>query len=113
MNKDIDIETMFRVAGINKIVLDYPDNIEPFYPEFTKEKQLEIIKILHKAEHSISYYYFENRYGFVIDDKQDECIEAKDYEVALALVVIQLWPELKIEEQNEIRKILREVKVTL
>jgi len=73
---------------------------------FTAEKQIEICKFLLKVEHSISYYFYENRYGFVIDDKQDDCIEAEKFETALAMIVNDLWQDLTEEERKQIKGIL-------
>lgn len=77
------------------------------YPPFTAEKQLEICKFLLKVEHSISYYFYENRYGFVIDDKQDDCIEAEKFETALAMIVNNLWQDLSEEEKQQVKRILK------
>lgn len=41
-----EIEKLYENAGIKKIELDYPDKFEPFYPEFTAEKQFELIKFI-------------------------------------------------------------------
>jgi hypothetical protein len=50
-----EVEKVYRNSGIKKIELDYPDNFEPFYPEFTAEKQLELIKwLVHKSILSIT-----------------------------------------------------------
>ena len=76
------------------------------YPPFTPEKQIEICKFLLKVEHSISYYFYENRYGFVIDDKQDDCIEAEKFEIALAMIVNDLWQSLTEEEKQQVKGIL-------
>lgn len=76
------------------------------YPPFTAEKQIEICKFLLKVEHSISYYFYENRYGFVIDDKQDDCIEAEKFETALAMIVNDLWQDLTEEKRTQIKEIL-------
>lgn len=76
------------------------------YPPFTAEKQIEICKFLLKAEHSISYYFYENRYGFVIDDKQDDCIEAEKFKTVLAMIVNNLWQDLTLEEKQQIKEIL-------
>ena len=78
------------------------------YPQFTAEKQIELIKFLLKVEHSISYYFYENRYGFVIDEKQDDCIEAKEFKIALAMIVNSLWQDLTEEEKEQVKGILNE-----
>lgn len=84
--------------------MPYCKNAE--YPPFTAEKQLKICKLLLKLEHSISYYFYENRYGFIIDDKQDDCIEAEKFEIALAMIVNSLWQDLTEEEKASIKNIL-------
>ena len=39
-----EVEKLYELAGVEKIELDYPDNFDPFYPDFTAEKQLELLK---------------------------------------------------------------------
>lgn len=107
-----EIEKMMQNANIiSKRCSECDNNMDcgygkDCYPPFTAEKQLEICKFLLKVEHSISYYFYENRYGFVIDDKQDDCIEAEKFETALAMIVNNLWQDLTEEEKASIKNIL-------
>ena len=99
-----DIETMYMLYEVPKIELDYPDNIEPFYPEFTKEKQLELWKYLLRQDLNIQYYYVDKKYGFVLADEEEFFFEHKRFEVALAKLVTYLKKRLN---KKEVRKILK------
>lgn len=115
-----EITKLYENAGVKKINAHQSeiDNGDPRftgishsdsyikYPQFTVEKQIEICKFLLKVEHSISYYFYENRYGFVVDDKQDDCIEAERFETALAMIVNNLWQDLTEEEKQQVKGIL-------
>ena len=100
-----DIDTMYMLYEVPKIELDYPDNIEPFYPEFTKEKQLELWKYLLRQDLNIQYYYVDKKYGFVLADEEEFFFEHKRFEVALAKLVIYLKERLN---KKEVRKILKD-----
>ena len=103
-----DIDTMYMLYEVPKIELDYSDNIEPFYPEFTKEKQLELWKyLLRQQDLNIQYYYVDKKYGFVIADEEEFFFEHKRFEVALAKLVIYLKKRLN---KKEVRKILKDDK---
>lgn len=105
-----EIEKMFENAGIEKIELDYPDNIDPFYPDFTEEKQLELIKRLSTKELKIRtnkqpYAVYIGILG------QNECfygLETLYFEESLAGLINYLWQDLTNQEKEEIRKILNE-----
>ena len=107
-----DIEKMYENAGIEKIELDYPDNFEPFYPEFTAEKQLELIKWLAKRQDFGLNYYLNSK----VWDAQTQfswefyckTYEHKEFEQALARLINNLWQDLTDEEKAEIRGILNE-----
>ena len=98
-----DIEIMYMLYEVPKIELDYPDNIDPFYSEFTKEKQLELWKYLLRQDLNIQYYYVDKKYGFVLADEEEFEFEHKRFEVALAKLVIYLKKRLN---KKEVRRIL-------
>ena len=116
MGKEVD--AMFKIVGINKIALDYPDNIEPFYPEFTKEKQLEIIKLLSKNEYERGYRLFaldldeinKEWYMTLQEEGKGYAAHNRDFADALADVVFLAWNSRSPELQKEIRNVLRERK---
>ena len=86
-----EIEKMYENAGVEKIELDYPDNFEPFYPEFTPEKQFEILKII---VHS---------HGF---NSLDKPIWDKGWDIAIARLVNIYWEVLSTKEQQQVKGIL-------
>ena len=104
-----EIEKMYKNAGVEPTVLDYPDNIEPFYPDFTPEKQLELIKWLCLNTYR-NYIHF--RYERDINNWKMECNmvgirEYGNFDECFAELINQLWQDLTTEEQEQIRSILR------
>ena len=109
-----EIEKMFENAGTKKIELDYPDNIDPFYPDFTAEKQIELIKWLAKIyELSINWDKQYNSYRFVIRNYQNGrlsrsiCNYKGLFEETLAYLINGIWQSLTDQEKEEIRNILK------
>lgn len=99
-----EIEKMYENAGIEKIELKYPDNFEPFYPEFTAEKQLELIKWLIKYD-ELHADFNDNEYGFSSLNYSGNY--KKDFAEALASVInFELWQDLTEEERKQIKEIL-------
>ena len=96
-----EIEKMYSNSGIKKIELDYPDNFEPFYPEFTAEKQLELIKWLAKRPLTIDNVddEFEFSTGYKLSD-------FGSFEESLAEIINNLWQDLTVEEKQQIKEIL-------
>ena len=100
-----EIEKMYSNSGIKKIELDYPDNFEPFYPEFTAEKQIELIKWLAETgdvcriDATVKNKWFvENEVGY------SKCF-AK-FEEALANVINIIWEYMPEEEKQQVKGIL-------
>lgn len=87
-----EIEKLYENAGIKKIELDYPDNFEPFYPEFTAEKQIELTQKLWELRPNI-YPNFD----LLVNHSYGEMI---------ATFVNNRWKSLTEEERNQIRDIL-------
>lgn len=110
-----EVEKMYRNSGIKKIELDYPDNFEPFYPEFTAEKQLELIKWLGKNKNGFNVFYDT---GFNGKEKHywccaNQCYEdfnyschKKEFSEALAGLINELL--LIDAERKQIKEILSE-----
>lgn len=109
-----EIEKMYKTAGIKKIELDYPDNFEPFYPEFTAEKQLELIKLLQRKNgYKFSFSSTNDNSEYLFFAHKDntpvqELIVAGDkcYEEALASFINTLWQDLTEEEKQQVKGIL-------
>lgn len=96
-----EIEKMYKNAGVKKIELDYPDNFEPFYPEFTTKKQIELIKLLAKGEIKIDNT--DGEYEFSI---LDTVSDFDSFEESLADLTNRIWQDLTEEERKQIRNIL-------
>ena len=113
-----EIEKMYENAGIEKIELDYPDNFEPFYPEFTAEKQLKLIKwlILNDFVDELDIFYrpFELMWVFKIynvpefANEKSACRMGADmtFEKGLASLINNLWQSLTKEEKQQVKGIL-------
>lgn len=113
-----EIEKMFENAGIKKLL--YCDickaqehslglcaeiQCDTFYPPFTSEKQLEIIKFL--FNHSVSYDVdSKGKYWFHISDDCYTYYYDK-FEIALANIINEMWQSLTDKEKEEIRNILK------
>lgn len=115
-----EIEKLYENVGVEKITLDYPDNFEPFYPEFTAEKQLDLIKwliLLCKNGEGIkdSYISMEiinNAYRFyLINPNWVNRLHRvfsinENFEEMLAGFINNLWQDLTETEKAEIKRIL-------
>lgn len=108
-----EITKLYKNAGI----LDYPDNIEPFYPEFTAEKQIEIESVIlqNKKNYNKWIEYNINVYGewiirFTRTDKfAPYVLLEKTRAEALAKLINHIWQDLTAEEKEQIKEILDEV----
>ena len=110
------IEELMKAAGVKpEIVTDYELNEYKVYPDFTPAKQLELIKLILKADNvdSFSQYYSEVLKAFVFTCKSLpemntynvwESINT-DYALALAELVLRLIKENQLDK-SEVKKIL-------
>lgn len=108
-----EIEKMYENAGVEKDWKPLPyGDIEEYYPKFTAEKQLKIIKLLSKIRGDIQLCYSDNQYIFVVNFETSKCQWANKYhdklDEALADMVNVLWKSLPDKEKEEIRGILNE-----
>jgi len=87
-----EVEKMYENAGIKKIELDYPDNFDPFYPEFTAEKQIEITRKLWELRPNI-YPNFD-------------LLVEYSYGEMIATFVNNIWQDLTEEEKQQVKGIL-------
>ena len=76
----------------------YKEEDEPQYPDFTAEKQLELIKLIANRKGYPDYEYFGNLF--------DDYIQLLDFNEALANLINTLWQDLTEQEKEEIRRIL-------
>lgn len=122
-----EIEKMYENAGIEKKRMcewtckgnelcstncKYYENTKEFYPPFTAEKQIELIKLLGKGS-SIGLDIFSDNetwfyYDYNIDGYFEYRAEGETFEEALAHIVNYLWQDLADQEKEEIRRILNE-----
>ena len=94
-----------ETVELEKITLDYPDNIEPFYPEFSVTAQVELWKYLLRQDLNIQYYYIEFTDGFVLAEDEDNIFENEKWEEALAALILYLVNKKKVKRE-EIKKLL-------
>lgn len=104
-----EIEKMFENAGIEKIELDYPDNIDPFYPDFTAKKQIELIKLLTRQCDLTISYFTKWKWEFEHYDGQEPLqVRGKDFAETFAKLINAYWQSLTEKEKEKIRGILNE-----
>ena len=94
-----------ETVGLEKISLDYPDNIEPFYPDFSVTAQLELWKYLLRQDLNIQYYYIDKKYGFVLAEDDENIFEYEKWEEALAALIIFLINTKRIDK-SEVKELL-------
>ena len=98
-----EIEKMYKNAGIKKIELDYPDNFDPFYPEFTAEKQIKILKLILKKRRILDV-------GYIIEQEKYTCMHYEcvfnSFEEALCADINYHWQDLTVEEKQQVKGIL-------
>ena len=119
-----EVEKMYENAGVKKLLycdicnaqehalgLCAETKCEPFYPPFTPEKQLELVKWLSinyliefKKIDSTQEYYI----GVVTDNNKREWWASVNFENALAAIINNLWQDLTAKGRTEIRSILNE-----
>ena len=104
-----EVEKMYENAGIKKIELDYPDNFEPFYPDFTAEKQLELIKWLSTKELKIRTNKQPYAVYVGVLGNDNTCFygcQGLYLEQTLAELINHLWQDLTDAEKQQIKNIL-------
>ena len=122
-----EIEKLYELAGVEKermcewtckgseccsTLCEHYESTKEYYPPFTAEKQLEIIKLLSNL--TIKIVRFDN--CFYVGTKFEHCkeydgcfagCEKIEFTEALAGLINNLWQDLTKIEQEEIRKILK------
>ena len=111
-----EIEKMYENAGINKnchanIKFDdciySPSDCGNYnYPDFTAEKQLELIKWLINEVDYIAMWHFNNPKKPYDFDLGRHNSGGKTFEDALAQMINNLWQDLAEEEKQQIKEIL-------
>lgn len=104
-----ETEKMMQKANVEKDWNPTPyGGIEEYYPPFTAEKQIELIKWLlqnkrlciRKAEYS-NNFYMDTLFNRL------DGVDNKDFEQCLASLVNNLWQDLTEEEKQQIKEILK------
>ena len=101
-----EIEKLMQNAGVEKNWKPLPyGDIEEVYPEFTAEKQLELIKLLtQQCDLTISHF---GKWEFIYFDGQESTqITGKDFTETFAKLINAYWKNLTEEEKAEIKEIL-------
>jgi hypothetical protein len=98
-------DKLCETVGLEKISLDYPDNIEPFYPDFSVTAQLELWKYLLRQDLNIQYYYVDKKYGFVLAEDDENIFEDKKWEEALATLTTFLINTKRVDK-FEVKELL-------
>lgn len=115
-----EIEKLYENAGVEKKKKKMLDaetgetvlSLDAFYPEFTAEKQLELIKVIAKGQIGGICIEINVKGTVTISARQDynryfEFQEwGSDLPEALARLIITLWQDLTDIEKAEIRGIL-------
>lgn len=107
-----EIEKLMQNAGVEKDWKPLPyGDIEEYYPEFTAEKQLELIKWLTKRKDFALDYYPSCNIWVAKTDFQWNCYEEtyehKETKQALAGLINKLWKDLTESEKAKIKRILK------
>lgn len=74
------------------------------YPEFTAEKQLEIIKAL--TRFGIPIYLTNSNQKYCVAKLVDYNSEANLFEMALAIFLLKIYTRLSAKEREEVKEIL-------
>lgn len=106
-----EIEKLYENAKIKKYqLLDRDNKLKWVYPEFTAEKQFELIKCLAKRlDFGLEYYQdktwaVQTQLGW---DGYEVMYEHKNFDEALSGLINHLWKNLTDTEKAEIKEILK------
>jgi hypothetical protein len=112
-NKMLEIEKMYENAGIRLIHINACkiDETEKnskcntfFYPDFTAEKQIELIKWLAFRDYITIVAYMDGEYHSEHDKYNTN---EKSLKGCLARLINNLWQDLTDEEKEQIKEILK------
>lgn len=99
-----EIEKMYKLARIKPIEDKIASNqYQYYYPPFTPEKQLNIIKFLGETRD----FYTCGRFCSILNCEGDSVESLQDnFEESLANLINTLWRNLTSEEKQQIKEIL-------
>lgn len=103
-----EIEKMYENANVKKDWNSTPyGGIEEYYPPFTAEKQIELIKWLCRTGHCllrvVQYTDTDNWYMQTLENISST---AESFEEGLAGLINNLWQDLTEEEKQQVKGIL-------
>ena len=109
-----DLKRLIVDCGVKGRVIKSTNTLKPFYPPFTTEKQLELIKFLQRKNgYKFSFSSTNDNSEYLFFAHKDntpvqELIVAGDkyYEEALAGFINSLWQVLTLEEKQQVKGIL-------
>lgn len=115
------IEKMMQNANIEKHWNSTPyGGVEEYYPPFTAEKQIDLIKWLGKLDGKLEITCTYNKekfiFNFYFNRKTDKNPDPKypysnflnaDIEILIASIINDIWQDLTEEEKEALRGILR------
>lgn len=110
-----DLKRLIVNCGVKGRVIKSTNTLKPFYPPFTTEKQIELIKLFAKNDNIyITFHPSDNAYniryctrgfydGSIIGDKE---VTNVDFKEALAGIINAIWQTLTPEEKQQVKGIL-------
>ena len=101
-----EIEKMYENVGVKKYWNSTPyGGIEEYYPPFTTEKQIELIKWLSEVDCTVRIDFDENEWGVATENYGGYFCD--NFSDALASIINDLWQDLTEEEHKQIKEILQ------
>lgn len=102
-----EIEKLYINAGIKKEWKPLPyGDIEEYYPEFSIEKQLELIKWL-IIKHSLEINKGRYTTYYMCNRKKYTSSSDNDFTMCLAKLMNKIWQDLTDTEKTEVKRILK------
>ena len=104
-----DLKRLIVDCGVKGKVIRSTNTPKPFYPPFTAEKQLELIKWLCKSTYRnyLLIRYNNANYYWQIECNMSDSDKTDKFSECVASIINNLWQDLTEEEKEEIRGILQ------
>lgn len=102
-----EIEKMYENANVKKDWNSTPyGGIEEYYPPFTAEKQIEILKFLFAKDVFKCYQHYTSKAYIVLRDNARDFICNKPFNEFLASYINCIWQSLTDKEKQQVKGIL-------
>lgn len=99
-----DLKRLIVDCGVKGKVIKSTNTLKPFYPPFTAEKQLNIVKFL--LNKSVYYdTYGDREYWFHLSDEIENS-KYREFDEAIAECINKMWKDLRDYEKVQIKEIL-------